>query len=113
MFEAQCHGYKKPLHNQQDIKRFLQQQGFEAAKIDQALKGFATRGLTQKMQQTERDVKPRSTPYFLINNKYVINNRAIRGPAQFESIVYFLIQKDFPGIIPGKATASVSTTHTH
>ena len=80
----QIHVEKKHIFNEEDLKAFFVELGVDAAKYDAANESFMLDAKIRKAKQMLRKYRISSTPTFVANQKYKLDNRALATKEMIE-----------------------------
>lgn len=76
-----------------DVRAFFLANGVDAKTFDGVVNSFAVEGMVAQMRQATVDKKIQGVPAFVVNGKYLINNKNVRSYEDLKGLIDYLISK--------------------
>lgn len=90
----QIHQQRKPPQNRADIKQLFASIGTEAQQFDGHFDSMIVNSMIAEYDAAVSAAEIRSVPSFVVNNKYLVNIRAVSSQQQFNELVNYLLSLD-------------------
>lgn len=89
----QMHKLNKPFYKEADLINFFAQYGIDEKKYKNIVDSFSFDSMMNSGKQKVNDYPIQSVPSFVVNGKYMVNTKELKGTADFVALLNFLLTK--------------------